>query len=140
MEYLPLIVSFISGGLAGAVVNLLVTKRRQRVDSALRVIDYYFAIYNEIGEAKRILQNPSLLSDANEEIRVRKIGDWFELVSSLCNKKVVDTEILAQVALFGEMDVFRSLVEGSFTQSRVLHDAKKWWPELYDSNLKKLGG
>jgi len=139
MQYLPFIISLISGGLAGAVVNYFITWQKQRIDSSLRIIDYYFSIYSEIGQTKRILQTPSTLTATEEQIRVRKVGDWFELVASLCKKKLVDTHVLAQVALFSEMSVFRTLVEGTFNQSDALLDAHKWWPELYFANLKRLG-
>src|SRR5918911_3352163 len=132
MQYLPFIVSIVSGGLAGAVVNYLVTRRRQRVEVGLKVIDFYFANYNDIAKTKYILQNPTLLADGNEKNQVLKIGNWFELVASLCTGKAVDTHLLAQTPLFLDMSVFRSLVKGTFNQSRELLDAEtQWWPELY---------
>jgi hypothetical protein len=140
MEYLPFVVSLISGGMAGAIVNLFVTRRRQRIDAALKLLDYFFSIYGELAEVKGILQSPPTLSNPKELNRVRKIGDWFNLVASLCEKKLVDTQLLGRVGLFSEMDIFSSLVQGTHVSSDTLHKSKDWWPHLYGLDLKRLKG
>ena len=131
MDYWQSAISLVTGGLAGALVNLYFTQRRQRVEIALELIDYFFSNYREIGEVKRILQNPTSLTNI-EENRVRMLGDWLNLVATLCQRKVVDKRLLNDVVVFSEMLIFRNLVQGSINQSNVFNDAWKWWPDLYN--------
>jgi len=88
MEFLILVIPLISGGLAGAVANIFVTRRRQRIDAALKLIDYFFSHYGGIAEVKAILKDTSQLSNPVKENLVREIGDWFNLVSFLCDRNV----------------------------------------------------
>lgn len=74
-----IVVSLISGGLAGAIANIAFSKSKDKRDIALRIIDYYFTIYTDIGITKGILASPGSLSDVKHLTTVRKVGDWFHL-------------------------------------------------------------
>ncbi len=119
-------VSFISGGLAGAVVNSLVGQIWQRRALALKLVDRYFDTYSELAAIKTLLANPSLLSDAAQRNRVRAIGDWFEIAASLYNRGKVDRALLDDLGLDTEIIDFRTKAE----QSRACDDELKIWTAL----------
>jgi hypothetical protein len=68
------------------------------------------------------------------------MGDWFNMVAALCENDLVDTYLLGRVALFGEMEKFCILVDGTFNTSEVLNRARDWWRHLYKLDLKSLKG
>jgi hypothetical protein len=135
MDYLPVVVSLISGGLAGALVNAFITDRRQRTQIALSVLERFFTSYEDIADAKRILQAPQLMALPDNQNVVRKVGDWFELVASLWKRGSLDRGLMREVAIPKEMDLFRDLVTGSKSTTSAFAEAKNWWPDLYEIEL-----
>src|SRR3954469_21396244 len=94
LEYLKLGVTFISGGLAGALVNFFTSRRRQRVEMGLKFAERYFADFDSIAEGKDLLGNAARLSEVGNQNKVRKLGDWFELIAILSNSKYISDKFL----------------------------------------------
>jgi hypothetical protein len=138
MDYVPFVVSLISGGLAGAVVNLVVTRRRQRIEMALKLIDYFFSIYSEVGAVKGLLQSPSSLKTPTELNRVTKVGDWFNLVATLWEKNAADKDILKKAVITKEMERFHELVQNIKNSASELNEAWGWWPEMHRLDFKTI--
>jgi hypothetical protein len=130
-EYIPVLVSFISGGLAGAVVNAFVTRRWQKTQVALSIIERFFSSYDDIARAKSILRDPTSTKAVDNQNTVRKVGDWFELVSSLWKHSSLNRDLIKEVAIPKEIDLFRDLVTNSKSFTDVFLEAKSWWPDLY---------
>lgn len=126
-----IVVSLISGGLAGAIANIAFSKSKDKRDIAFRIIDYYFTIYTDIGITKGILASPGSLSDVKHLTTVRKVGDWFHLVASLLNKKknAPQEDLLRTFGVIDELKRFRENILVAKNRERELHDAWGWWPE-----------
>lgn len=73
----------------------------QRIQNTLHVIDIFFSMYHEIGNAKSILLNPPCNcheGHANHNI-IRKVGDWADYVSLLWRKGIVDAQLLKELGI-----------------------------------------
>jgi hypothetical protein len=123
------IISVVSGGLAGAILTWFVTQRRRKVEIAIDLVEYCFSIYDEIANVKALLRGPSL-NDPQQQNQVRKVGDWFELVATLCDKRAVDKTLLEEVVVLNEMNMFHNLVRTYMSKGSELNDAWRWWPNL----------
>jgi len=119
---------------AGAIAGFLThwfSRRRQRTDVALKVVDSFMAMYSEIGAAMGILHQQHANLDASQENTVRKAGDWFELVAALYESNVVDRHFLEQVGLPDQMKRFRDLARSAQAQKPTfLADALGDWNHL----------
>jgi hypothetical protein len=125
--------SFFGGGFAGAVLTWLVNQKARRTQVALDHIDQCISKQNEIAEVKGILQalGQNHPFSPNEQNRVRRLGDWFEVVALLCRKHYADQKLITQTVLFKEMKDFRNRIDGARTRVNELSDAPQWWQNLY---------
>ena len=64
------LVSFLSGGLAGALFTHYFTLSRQRTEFAFKLLEHFFTKYQEIGKVKGFLQQTQLLEDMETFNRV----------------------------------------------------------------------
>jgi len=113
-SYIPLVVTLISGGLAGAIVTLFFTRRRQRIDCTLKVIDTYFDLYHEIGDCRQLLEAVPFPDTPANRNRVRKLGDWFSIVARMSREKIIVRKLLLDKFGFrSQIELFRTLVSGS---------------------------
>jgi hypothetical protein len=122
--------SLIGGGLSGAIVNSIITKRRQKLDLSLKITDYFFSIYTETGFVLNLFIENDPLTNRNIKDRVLKIGDWYELVLTLCRKEAADYYLLGEIGILGQIDRFKRQVEAFRLKSNVLDAAWAAWPNI----------
>lgn len=109
--YIPVIVSFISGGLSGAVLNAFLTRRRQQTESTLKIIDGYFARYDDFADCKQLLQTKPFVDTPANQNRILKLGDWFTTVACMSQQKMIDRKMLLdQFGLRNQIESFRTLI------------------------------
>lgn len=131
IEVLKIAVAFLSGGLAGAVLNYLVSRRRQQVEFVIKVCDKYLDDFDEIAVCKAILADSSQLRDLGQLNRVRRLGDWFELIAIYHASNYLSKQLLEKVGLFSELRKFHELVgQRKNDPESPLNDAWLWWVYL----------
>jgi hypothetical protein len=112
--YIPAIVTFISGGLAGAILNALLTRRRQKVDATLKILDGYFDRFDDMAVCYRLLNENPFQDTPDNLNNVKKVGDWFETVANMADAKLIDGEMLLDGFGFrSQIERFRTSVNGS---------------------------
>lgn len=107
------LITLLFGGLAGAFVTHYFTLSRQRTEFAFKLLDHFFAKYQEIGMVKGFLQQPESLEDTETYNRVVAIGDWYETVALLCRRRVANERLLHKAGVINEMGEFRKLAENA---------------------------
>ena len=138
MDALQLVVPAITGGLAGGIVTALIARSRQRQELTLHLLDHFFSIYLDLGEAKGLLKQPSQ-RDPDDLNKVRRIGDWLNLVAILYRQKAVDADLLKRAVLLRELENFHELVTVAKTQdAQHFGDVWNWWPDLHAIEYQKL--
>jgi hypothetical protein len=135
---LGVLVSLIGGGLSGALVNSVITKRRHRLEIALKITDYFFSIYGEVGTIVRYFHENDPLTNPDKKNRVLKIGDWYELVLTLCRNDSVDVLFLGDSGLIDQIDRFRNFVQVFRTKSDELNGAWAVWVNIQGLNKEAL--
>lgn len=137
-EAIKLAIIFLSGGLAGALLNVLVSRRRQQVEFVIKITDRYLDEFAEIAACKSILSSSSALQDTINLNRIRKLGDWFELIAIFHNSRYLSKHLLTKVGLLGEFRKFHELVTQRKNETQSpLNDAWLWWP-TFDALIRGL--
>lgn len=111
MNY-TILVSFLSGGAAGAVINVFFTRRFQKRELTLKIIDGFFVRYTEIAAVKGLLA-PGALSNPAQKNQVRAIGDWFDHVARLFNGCMLDKKLFKGCGIDKEIIEFRTRAQRS---------------------------
>jgi hypothetical protein len=132
--YIQAAVSLVTGGLAGAAVNGVITSRRQKLDITLSVIKDFFAFYIEIGEVKGLFAAQDLngvLKNPNNLNRLRRVGDWHNYVASLVDQRAVDVSLLTKVGVIKEIEGFTEAVTSAKSRCpKYLENVWTWWQNL----------
>lgn len=122
------LVTFLSGGLAGAFITHYFTVSRQRTEFAFKLLEHFFAKHQEIGDVKGFLQEPHSLEDMENFNRVIAIGDWYDTVALLCRRRVANSRLLHKVGVIKEMGEFRKLAERA---DGKLKEPLEAWENMY---------
>lgn len=105
------LVTFVSGGLAGVFITHYFTVSRQRTEFAFKLLEHFFAKHQEIGKVKGFLLSPQSLEHTETFNRVIAIGDWYDTVALLCQRRIANKRLLCKAGVIKEMGEFRNLVE-----------------------------
>jgi hypothetical protein len=131
LEILKAVVTFVSGGLAGAVLTYFVSRHRQQVEFVIKITDRYLDEFSEIASCKDILLEPSKLKDASNLNRVRKLGDWFEMIAVFYDSEYLSKGLLEKVGLLVELRKFHELVTQRKNEAQSpVNDAWLWCPTI----------
>ena len=136
------IITFISGGLAGAFLTNMFAASRQRTDVALSLIKDTFLKWSQIRNiCEKVLNRRSLNSQELDELEM--VGDWFELIAAAYQGKI------AQRTLFDSVDIregavrFAAIVTSAVETKFLQHDFMAGWPHLKrlrEEELSPKGG
>ena len=118
------------GAVIGAVLHWRFTKSQRKEQIALDTLNYFLGIYSDIAEAEYYLQNPQLLKDIAKQNKVRKVGDWMNLIAVLNSRNSLDKDILERCGVAKEMRTFHTFIKNSMAQSNVFKSAWQFWPDL----------
>ena len=125
------ILSFISGGLAGAVLNYFTSTHRQRVELVLKITDRYLDRYDEIGQVKSILRDSSQLASTVSQDAVRRLGDWFELIAVLYQMGYLSKRFLKKLGLLVDLREVHELITARKNEpNSPIREAWSWWPHF----------
>ena len=137
MHYLDAIVGALVGGLLGSALTIFFDGRRKRYELSIKLVDYFFAAYSELAVVKDLLQKPApLTTDVLARNRVLKMGDWYEMSATLCNKNLADAKLLRDIGIVNEMQDFHNRVVVASASVDRLSQALKSWTNM-DQLLKK---
>jgi hypothetical protein len=128
------LITFIAGGLAGAIFNSFFTRHRQKVDVSLKVIDEYIKTYyykhRDVNELLDKSTNTVYTWTLNEETLVTEVGDWFNLISMFCNTNNTKTKLIKRIGLRTIILDFYKAVKNPKLQNQLGGDIDNKWPEM----------
>jgi hypothetical protein len=127
-------ITFVAGGLAGAIFNSFFTRHRQKVEVSLKVIDEYIkTYYYKHGNVNNLLDNSINTSyrwTLEEETLVTEVGDWFNFVSMLCNTNNTKEYLMKRFGIRTMISGFYNVVNNPKIQSQLGDDIDNKWPEM----------
>jgi len=132
------VVAAFTGGLSGALVTAIITRRRQRLELALKVVDYFLGIYSDVADVHRYFQENNSLTDRIERNQVKKLGDWFEWVIILAQNGAVDVALLDHAGMLKQIGTFRDNVKVFKTKFETLHSSWESWTNLRNFDRQAL--
>lgn len=116
--------SLFGGGLTAAILTFLFDRGRQQQELAIKLAEDYLNRYQELADAKGILDRNRAWTTDEENI-VRRVGDWFEIMAFLCNEKLASPGIVKRIGLEGMIvDFYRDV------QKTTGRGVANWWPNL----------
>ena len=125
-ELIRIVVSFLTGGLAGAALTAVVNALRQKTELAFKVLEQYFARLQPISDAIGVLETPGSLKDPPSHNKVTSIGDWYEMVATLYQNRVINRKLLDKVGIVGQMRRFLNLCKLANTGGDLDAALKAW--------------
>ncbi len=123
----PLLITVLSGGLAGALVNLFATRQQRQTETSLKLIEAFFSKYHQLGDVLGLLEDPTCLNDRQRMNQIREMGDWLDTVALFCKKKYANEEILREVGIIDQIATFCSAVKKA---GGPLNDLLKIWQSM----------
>jgi|SRR3974390_1759231 len=124
----------LAGAVAGGVISAIMTSREERKRSqteiALHFLEQFMSEYGELAKVKGMLLDSSALTDVDNLNRIRKFGDWYEIVAASCLADVVDRALLKKVGIPAEMRVFFESSVSAAKDVPSIAEALKGWTNL----------
>jgi len=125
------LVGALAGGVISAVMTIRFEKKRSQTDVSLEFLKQFLEQYDELGAVKGLLLDPgSLQNNPSNVNKVRKLGDWFEIVSAASLAGLTDDSLLDRVGIASEIKQFHGSaiqVEASVTD---MPNVGASWPNL----------
>jgi len=120
---------------SGAVFTYYVSKHRQQIEFVIRVSNKYLDNFDEIGMVKAFLACPLAADDHAALNRIRKTGDWFELIAIYNESHYLSKSLLAKTGLLADLRKFHELVTQRKNEPRSpLNDAWLWLASSRQTN------
>ena len=129
-SFFNIIVSILSGGIAGGVIQWIFTRSHRRDQVALDIFKDFLHIYFDIGEALDILKDGQKINEETNKNKVRKVADWMNLVALLCLENSVKKKILEQCGVQITMKRFHKFIDQSETKFGAFHNPWTSWRHL----------
>ncbi len=120
----------VGGGVIGAWMTIRAEAKRSRTEVALAFLEQFIAQYDELAEVSGLLQNVAALQSAADINKVRKFGDWCEIVSATVLSGAADRGLLEKVGIPNQMVGFYKSVKKASPQVEGLKSALPGWPNL----------
>ncbi len=131
VENIPqVILSIVFGGVGGAWLQCIYTRSQRREQVALEAMKHFLAVYSDLAEAKYFLGDANRLENPLNQNKVRKVGDWMNLIAFLNSRNLVNKDMLGRCGVQKEMNAFHTLINNSMSNSNVFSDAWNLWPDL----------
>ena len=145
MDCTKIIEDVISGAIVvlfGAVVAAWLaasySRKQQKLQITLSVIDQYFSIYEQISEVKPLLTPPNIVQALQESNPLRRTGDWLNGVADMINSKTIDISLCNNVGILKEIKSFHDCVSTAMEEcivdsedmERLNKEWKTWWKNL----------
>ncbi len=134
---LTLIGTIVFGSLTGAMLTVWFNFKSEKNHLSMKVADHFLDNYDEIAHVLWVLEDKSELDTSINKIR--KVGDWLNLVAHLKLNDSVNWELVNNLAAYKTMSAF--VIKIDLCRASIgnnFEDAESWWPELYQ--VKREGG
>jgi hypothetical protein len=120
----------VGGGVIGAWMTIRAERKRSQTEIALTFLEQFISQYDDLAAVKGLLADVASLRDVAEVNKVRKFGDWCEIVSATVLSKAADRTLLEKVGIPQEMKEFYRDVKNASTHVEELKSALPGWPNL----------
>jgi hypothetical protein len=120
----------VGGGVIGAWLTIRAEAKRSRTEVALAFLAQFIDQYDELAEVSGLLENVAALQSAADINKVRKFGDWCEIVSATALSGAADGALLEKVGIPHQMVGFYKSVKKAGPQVEGLRSALPGWPNL----------
>ena len=136
-QWFGFVVTFVSGGLAGAIVTQVVTAFRQRRELALKTFDKYLVEFGPLANCKRYLAEGSYQNNESHFNEIRRLGDWFEVTAILCRRRYIHLPFIRELGLVEQLRKYHELITDEKNKpGSLLNDAWLWWP-TFDQLIRR---
>lgn len=145
--------TFLTGGVAGTVLTVLVGWRRTLNDRSMALLDQYLVRFKDIEEIFRLLGNRDAFDQDTPSGRaninyVRRTLDWMEVVAMLYIKGLVSRRIIREAGLPSFIRDFRAYLRDygppldSMTEEWKFCSRLEKWPHgsLSNAKIDRIGG
>jgi hypothetical protein len=120
----------VGGGVIGAWMTIRAERRRSQTEIALTFMEQFMTQYDELARVKGLLADATELRDPADINRVRKFGDWCEIVAATVLSHAADAQLLKKVGIPDEMKAFYDGVVEASEQVPELRTALPGWRNL----------
>jgi len=120
----------VGGGVIGAWMTIRAERKRSQTEIALTFLEQFISQYEDLAAVKGLLADVASLQDVAEVNKVRKFGDWCEIVSATVLIKAADSTLLEKVGIPDQMKQFYRGVVDASKQVKELESALPGWPNL----------
>ena len=127
----------VGGGVISSIITIISERRSKRTEVALQIIEQFMSQYVDLGEVLGLLDVPESLEDPNNANRVRKFGDWCEVVSALCLENAANGALLKRIGIPATMQDFLSRAQKAGKQAADVGSAVKSWTNLKEFMRKE---
>lgn len=127
----------VGGGVISSIITAIAERRSKRTEVALQVIEQFMSQYVDLGEVLGLLDVPKSLDEPTNANRVRKFGDWCEVVSALCLENAANCALLRRIGIPATMQDFLSRAKQAGTQAADVGSAVKSWTNLEEYMRKE---
>src|SRR5208337_438543 len=107
-------------------------QRSKRTEVALEIIEQFMSQYDELGVVLGLLDAPQSLQDPLSMNKVRKFGDWCEIVSAVCLEKAANKALLGRIGVSAAMKDFLRRAQKAAPQNSKVDSAVKSWTNLQE--------
>lgn len=122
------------GGVISAVISAWMTSRAERkrnqTEIALTFLEQFMAQYSDLAEVMGLLANAATLRNAVDVNKVRKFGDWCEIVSAAVLIDAADGTLLVKVGIPEQMKNFYRGAVAASAQVNEIATALPGWSNL----------
>ena len=113
-DFLATLITFGSGGMAGALITAYATNIRNRRELALKLADRYIAaMFEKVRIAREAMESPTRMADHTQWNSVVAVANWYELVASCYLNGSADGRILTELGLIQKATDFYQLMRNA---------------------------
>jgi len=120
----------VGGGAIGAWMTIRAERKRSQTEIALTFLEKFIAQYDELAVVMGLLGNVASLQSAADVNKVRKFGDWCEIVSAAVLIEAADNALLEKVGIPEQMKAFYRGVLNASKTVKELESALPGWSNL----------
>jgi hypothetical protein len=120
----------VGGGVIGAWMTIRAERKRSQTEIALTFLEQFIAQYDDLAAVKRLLANVASLQSPVDRNKVRKFGDWCEIVSAVVLIKAADSVLLEKAGIPNQMKEFYRSVVNASKEVKELQSALLGWTNL----------
>lgn len=131
------LVGAIGGGAVSSVITIVSERRSKRTEVALDILEKFMSQYEALATVLGLLDAPQSLADPENMNRVRKMGDWYEIVAAVCLENRAELPLLRRLTIPTLMNQFLVRARTAAPSNPNLRTAVDSWTNLRDYLAKE---